>query len=203
MPWTPLAPLPKGGKAMCSATITQNKAGLKLVLFLADTLAEQLGDPDCAAVEAGDGEHAGMLRLTFPTNGPFGVKGFLRGGLRISLPVFEALPQRPRTNAPCSVISSSKDEIVLGLPLETWQVEPDGLRPSPAPPASPAAHKPPGGTKLDVVEYLKSKGEKVERLAGGRFQRDGEVVGLSALLLVVNSYRRRADLDPLALSAAF
>ncbi|HEY3694092.1 hypothetical protein [Phenylobacterium sp.] len=219
MSWTKLAPIAKTtGRPMASATIVVLKDGVpKISLILSASLKDEFGDPTRADVLAGEGEYADCVRLEFRPDGDFDVRGFVHGGARIFLPVPDGLPRRACANAPCAVVEKQVrnhdvliaagqpaefDSVVLRLPVEDWtRVAPPanrGTAPAPPPPAPTGPPKVGNGAPLDVAEYLTGKGVKCARLAGERFQLNGEVVQFGAVLKAVNDHRAGAGLDPLA-----
>lgn len=206
MSWTKLTPIVKTtGRAMASASIVVNKDGIpKVSLILSATLTEEFGTPTKADVSAGEGDNLGAVLLEFHKGGAFDVKRFVHGGSRIFLPVPEGLPDKPAANVACTLgersapSKSDGGNIVIRLPTDAW-AQAIASRLSPARAHQPEPPPKANGGALDMVEYLKGKGVKIERLAGGRFQMNGETIGTGTVLRIVNDHRKQADLDPLAL----
>lgn len=205
MSWTALQPIVRStGQPMASARVTILASGeAKLWVCLTGMLHDELGGGEAVAVEAGSGEFAGQVRLTFREGAPFKLATFLKGGRRVALPSFEGVPGRAVNTQPCKLVSKGKGELILALPLEAWAAEleeRDRRPPPPAPPPPPrAAASPDGGGRLDMAEYLRGKGHKVSALAGERFSVDGETYTREAMLIRVNVVRKRASLPPLTL----
>jgi len=206
MSWTKLAPIVKTtGRPMASASIVVNKDGVpKVSLILSASLKDEFGAPTKADVSAGEGENEGALLLEFTPKGAFDLKNFVHGGARVFVPISAGVPDKPAKNEPCTLGERTKSSVVVILPVAAWK---RGIAERLAPPArtpppiqSAATPAKPNGGPLDMVEYLKGKGVKIERLAGGRFQMNGETIGAGTVLRIVNDHRKQADLDPLALS---
>lgn len=208
MSWSKLAPIAKTtGRPMASASIVVNKDGTaKVVVILSATIFEEFGERPRADVSAGEGEHEGALLVEFAAKGAFEVKRFAKGGGRLFVPIGPGVPDKPAANEPCVLGEKTKDSLVLTLPVATWERDiaarlAASQRRSPQIEESVQARAGTTAPKgLDMVEYLKGKGVKVERLAGERFQLNGETVGAGSVLRVVNEHRKGADLDPLSLA---
>lgn len=220
MSWSKLAPIMKtGGRPMASASVVVNKAQeAKISLILSSSLVDEFIGPARADVSAGEGEDHGSLLLEFHPQGAFEVRGFVAGGGRLFLPLFEGIPGAAVNNAPCTLgdkvlpsevvcateaeFRASGGSVVIKLPLAAWTQDRADRR-TPARPAATTDRPPPppkvgNGEPLDVVAYLKGKGVRIERLAGDRFQLDGATVTMGAVLNAVNKQRDDAGLLPLS-----
>ncbi|HEX7887566.1 MAG TPA: hypothetical protein VF474_16450 [Phenylobacterium sp.] len=105
MSWNKLAPIAKTtGRPMASASVFIKKDGVpRISLILSSSLKDEFGAPTRADVHAGSGEHEGALLVEFHEGGAFEIGNFVSGGARIFLPVPEGLPDKPATNAPCTL----------------------------------------------------------------------------------------------------
>lgn len=213
MSWNKLAPIAKTtGRPMASASVVVNKDGVpKISLILSASLKEEFGDPERCDVSAGDGENAGALLLEFSRDGAFELRNFVHGGARLFMPVPEGMSDAPANNAPCTLaekvpvsqeIGAPTPAVVIRLPMAAWTEDRKVrvvVRSDPVPPpAGPTAATVGNGAVLDVVEYLKTKGVTVARLAGERFMLSGETVTIGGVLNVVNKHREAAGLTPLS-----
>jgi len=200
------------GSPLASAGIRRNKDGqLKLAVFLSSFLADRLGGGDAAEVAIGAGEHVGLLRLTPGETHRLG-KG-VKGSRRLMLAHFDGLPVDPQPGTPCKIETDVDGEVILRLPLTEWRrpvpmlpapkkIDPAYTAPQPSPPPSQgvAVQKKPvakDDDRVDVVAALRDYGRRVARVIDGLFLVNGERIELDAVLELLNSYRRRNQLQPL------
>lgn len=204
MSWNKLAPIvATTGRPMTSASIVVNKDGVpKVSLVFSASIHEEYGERTRVDISAGGGEHKGSLLIEFTPAGDFEIKLFGKGGGRVFVPIGEGVPGKPASNQPCVLGERTADSLVVKLPVAEWDREINARvrtdRATPARPPSAAAPKVGNGKALDVVDYLTGKGVRIARLAGNRFQLNGETVLIGQVLKAVNDHRRAADLDPLA-----
>jgi hypothetical protein len=194
MSWITLAPAVKMSVVVdVRAHVKMRKGGrLTTVLVLSDRFLG-LSCPENHQVAKAEWNLIDrLLRVTFGTAdaATFSMTRFMKGGARIVLPHLDGLDsEQPPT--PCRVLSQALGVATIRLP-ETWWA-PISVPRAPAP-------KPPQDDRMfDMTAYLTKKGRKAHRLAGGRYQVDGELLGKVAVLEIVNGLRRTAELPPLAI----
>jgi hypothetical protein len=129
----------------------------------------------------------------------------MKGSKRITVPIFDGCPDNSAEGARCEIVTEAAEELIVRLPLAQWRAEIEARTKRPAPVnLSSAQPKPaPKDMRLDLVDYLTSKGAKLSRLAGGRFMLAGDQVMLADVLELANSHRKRADLPPLTEAQVF
>lgn len=223
MSWSKLAPIAKTtGRPMASASIQVNKDQIpKVALILSASLKDEFGDPKRCDISAGEGEHEGALLIEFAADGAFEIKNFVHGGARIFLPIPPGCPDKPATNAGCTIGEKvlpglgknprNQGNLVINLPVGEWAREiAQRHRPGLAAAAVPAAPPPPAGVakggdakRFDMVEYLSGKGVKISRLAENRYSVGGDTLVFGQVLKMVNDRRKAADLDPISLTHAW
>ena len=219
MSWTLLKPLPNStGRPMSSAQVRVNKDGAaKLHLFLSQSLYSDFGEPTKVSVMTGSDETAGQIRLEPDPTGLFEFKRFLHGGGRLAIPVCASAPEIPTNAHPCKIIAAAPTELILALPIEDFAAEIAERTRTPKPPPPPAAPPSPpirataptaprvdarisaeeaglDGKRVHAASYLRSKGLKVDVLAEGRLQINGEVQDRAKVVQRVNALRAKADL---------
>jgi len=215
MSWEALAPLPPAkDKVVVSAQVMKPAtAPVRIHMFFAPWLIDEMGGGEKVDVLAGTGEHAGLVRLVFGS-GPFSIKAH-NGYRRFSIPAAPGAPDRSTISAPCEIISKDGKgrELIVALPLEQWKTptaaEKAGrppaksARPTPSPKpapktaATPQAAPAPKPGALSAPDYLTRKGHDVEPLAGGRMLIDGDTYTATEVLALVNNHRSEAGLAPL------
>lgn len=198
MAWTKIEPYEtkKDAKTGVSASVLAPKRSggpPVLRISLAAAQMSKIGKGASCVVEA-DGD---LVRLSW-RDGDHRVVGGPGGAGRIDMPRFDPVPREPAASFPCPIVEQTTAHLVVQLPVAAWAaprvVRPAKARAS-APPSPPAPAQPPGaGDKIDPVAYLTKKGHRVEPLAGGRFQVDGDPYTAAAVVAKINVYRCREGL---------
>lgn len=184
------------------AKITVNAdSKVRMHITLSEPMFKDCGNPKRCDVQTGSKDGKTMVRLAFKATGKFEVKEMELGGARIGpISIKPPIPDGARDAESCELISKSKDEAVLALPLEDWAKQLDGPKPANLAPLKVAASVPRAEVatpKLDSAAYLKTKGLKCSKLAGNWWMLEGERVPGIDVLFRVNGFRRANGLPSL------
>lgn len=187
------------------ASISILKGGIaKVTLSFSETFYKEIGEPKVCDVQGGTGENAGKVRLVFRKEGKFSINELGKGGARVTLPLPEGAPNRDRDSEACEVISKSKADAIIALPLKAWT---DQVAPKMVGAIIPKANgngAAPGVTatqKFNVVEYLIGKGMKVTRDGDG-YRVGREFESKASIVTIANRYRRAEGLPTLGVADA-
>jgi len=203
MQWNDLEPIVKVVPRV-QASVYVNKDGKpRLRITLAESFLNDIGHAEHCNIQIGaDGDKI-KLRMVFAKDGKFGIVNLGRGGARIaSVPSQPPCPDGAREMEPCTVVSSSKTEAIVELPIGAWEKQLN--RPLP-PKSAPAKDAPKVGGKanggpardplnlIDPVEYLSKKGMRISKV-GKTYMVDGSTETPFGVLTIVNRYRRASGL---------
>lgn len=211
MSWQTISPIQKtSGTPMVSASLAKNKHGqITLKLFLSAFVSDKLGTPETVIIQSGEGEHAGCVRIEpilaegggMPEQpSVFKLTSVMRGSKRVQIPAFAGLPIDAASNLPCSILTETKDELIVRLPVAEWEIEISRRNTVPVKQPSPIIVPKtvaPVSDKLDMLGYLRGKGAKVSKLAGDLWSYEGERVVAADILKIINQHRKKASLPPL------
>lgn len=205
MEWEDVDPMVKT-VPWATAWVTVNKdAKPRLCMGLSEATMNECGRPTAANIAIGTKDGKALVRLVFDPAGKFKVTEMEKGGGRVhGIPIKAPIPDGARDKESCDPIKKTKIEAIFELPLEAWQKQLDGAKPATvapvhvAKPAAPAAPNKPGA-KLIAVDYLRSKGVQISKLAGDWWQMAGNKVPRMEVLARVNKIRRASDLKPLGM----
>jgi hypothetical protein len=111
--------------AASASTIQQGEGAIKLVLTLSAQLSKDCGRPGHVTIFPGDGAQAGQLKLQFHAAGEFRIYySKAGGGGRVTMPLPAGVPdQLLFASTRCQIVSHSKTEVVIALPLKEWKAE--------------------------------------------------------------------------------
>lgn len=219
MSWEPLIPVGKAagaGAMTVTASLRKTVAGqMSITLFLSSALVEVFGSPERVDVAVGREDDAECLRIVESARGgAYMLKPAIRGARRLTVPAVEGVPDMAAAGAPCRILSHGKGEMIVRLPIKTWRDDVASrtkVKVVPVKAAAPSVDVkalPPSGfsrpadmpARLDIVGYLCARGARITRERGqtGMFYLEGALVGLSEVLELANSHRRRAGEPELA-----
>jgi hypothetical protein len=174
--------LPRGDSVSMTAKVKVDGYTWLDICF-SKSLAERFGKPTQCRVRAGVGENVGKVRIWFDADGPTRVTQMGKlGFMRVILP------------APSWFEAGVREKVAL-----TFGDDFDGaitLNLSPSRPKKPEPVRAGGGANepVDVAQTL--VGRDVRKLAGGRWQIDGDAYAPEAVLLMVNKQRAKGALGP-------
>jgi len=204
MSWTELNPIVRTAPRV-RASVQVTKQGAKLTLTLSDTFLKEVGEPGKCDVQAGSGENAGKLRISFNKAGKFTIIELKHCG-RLTVPAFDGIPESEREPEACKVEASSKADAIISLPIAAWEKQSGYQQPAKpverkpdAPQPSQNGHDANGSKKkLDICAYLQGKGHKAAKRSDGAYSIDGNATSKARAVLIINEYRARAQLAPIA-----
>ena len=180
---------------MISVSVRQDKHGvISARISIADTFLTDITTLENCDVMFGSEEYEGQVRFAFHKDGAFSIKNGPGGGRMVTLPNFEGLPKKPWANLPCKLVSHGKGEFVFKLPIEEWTRASTPLLPAPTVASVVKAPVRTEAQNIDAVEYLTKKGHKIHKMAGGRWQLDGDTVTTAVIVEIINEKRVRQQL---------
>jgi len=182
-----------------------------LWVSFSDVLLRAFKNPSKCTV--GIDEESELIKIEFDNKGPFELAKFDKGGGRIRMEAFGSFKDGEHESDACAIEQRDDAErwIIVALP-KAWRAPAPVARPKVVPPydipKTAAEPKPDGedgvvGERLDAIKYLRAKGYKIDRLAGGWFQLNGQRTPKAVVVGLVDKERDRVDLPKIDASKVF
>lgn len=181
-----VAPSKSGGDSISMLAKVKVDGLTWLDISFSKSLTTRFSHPTACRARAGVGENRGKIRIWFDADGPTRVRQMGKlGFMRMVLPAPSWFEPGVREKAPVAFEEVGDGSITLAIPP---------TRPARPAPPKPAAAPSGGGANepVDVAETL--SGHDVRKLAGGRWQIDGDVCLPTAVVAMVNKRRARSGL---------
>lgn len=184
---------------------TKRSGEVAIRISLSELFAKELGIKKTSrATVSYDADDSAHFQVKIDVGGTIEITEYPRGGYWLAVESWDPSENlgAARKAETCKLLEKTANSFIAELPLAWFNGEKTVARERKTVAKNTPAATPPekGSAQLDVVEYLGKRGVKVHRLAGGRFQINGEGKTLAEAVAIVNEHRKKAGLGALTLA---